>query len=131
MKPNKFRIEGDVVWIELTQGKETCIDLADWECVRQHRWWAIKNYNTFYAESRHDKVMIRLHNFILRTEGIDHEDRNGLNNRRNNLRPSTQSKNLFNTTTRKSNSSGCKGVYFRIDSNKWAAQIRIGENKRL
>lgn len=27
---NKFSIIGDVVWVLLTQGKETCVDLEDW-----------------------------------------------------------------------------------------------------
>lgn len=50
---------------------------------------------------------------------IDHEDRNPLNNQRNNLRSATQSQNRANS---KRNKSGYKGVDYK--NNHWRAQIR-------
>ncbi len=43
---NEFTIEGDTVWIKLTQGKSTCVDLVDWERVRGYRWHAEKSKKT-------------------------------------------------------------------------------------
>jgi len=74
-----------------------------------------------------------LHNFILSTNGIDHIDGNGLNNRKANLRLATNVENnqnrigLYNT-----NKSGFRGVSFCKRDGKWQAKIGLnGRNHHI
>jgi hypothetical protein len=55
---------------------------------------------------------------------VDHVDRNGLNNRKANLRPATRSQNRFNQKRRRDNSSGFKGVRLSRSAQRWRASIR-------
>lgn len=68
-------------------------------------------------------------------EIIDHKDRDGLNNKWDNLRPATQSQNCFNSKMKTNNQSGLKGIYYvpsRNSPKKWRAEIMIrGKKKRL
>ena len=63
---------------------------------------------------------------------VDHEDGNGLNNQRYNIRDSTRIQNNYNKDKRKDNTSGYKGITLiksKYDLTKpWRAQIQ--ENKK-
>lgn len=56
---------------------------------------------------------------------IDHIDGNGLNNRIDNLRNVSHSENLRNSRISKANTSGCTGVYWNKNLNKWISIIRV------
>ena|ERR1044071_2113059 len=130
--PNEYRVTGDVVWIKLTQKQETCVDLTDWEKVRAVRWYAQKSKGrkSFYAVMSASKAKRLgcprlLHQWLLNTNEVDHEDRNGLNNRRKNIRPATRQQNVANQGLLSTNSSGFRGVSFRKDSGRWRARIML------
>jgi hypothetical protein len=59
----------------------------------------------------------------------DHKNRNGLDNRRCNLRPATKSKNLANRRKFKGTSSRFKGVSWQASRRRWKAQVTV--NKRV
>lgn len=62
---------------------------------------------------------------------IDHRDRDRANNAWGNLREATQSQNMANTTTQRTNSLGLKGVYL-VSPGRYRAQIRVqGKNHNL
>jgi AP2 domain/HNH endonuclease len=61
--------------------------------------------------------------------GIDHEDRNPLNDRIENLRPATQSQNNANKSIMSNNKCGFKGVFWEPRRYVWVA--RIGVNGKL
>lgn len=59
------------------------------------------------------------------TKDIDHINRQRADNRWCNLREISRSKNLHNTSLRKDNLSGFKGVQWDGARNKWHARIKI------
>lgn len=61
---------------------------------------------------------------------IDHKDHNELNNAWKNLRDVSQQENNMNMPMRKDNTSGVMGVWFRKDTNKWAAEIMVDKAKK-
>lgn len=115
--------------ISLTQGQEAIIDDEDYELVSQYKWYAKKSKNTYYAltnsSRKTGKKKIYLHKVIIgTTQGIiDHKNGNGLDNRKENLRIASHTKNIINQYHPKGTSQ-YKGVYFNKDKNRWVAQIR-------
>jgi hypothetical protein len=63
---------------------------------------------------------------------VDHRNRNGLDNRRENLRPSTNSQNLGNRIGSPNSSSKYKGVHWDSTRGKWRTQAQHdGKTYRL
>lgn len=130
--PRQIRIEGDLAFIPLTQGKEAVIDTADVHLVEGVSWCAEKATDTFYAvriaRVSGKKCHFRLHRVIMGVSDeviIDHEDGNGLNCRRYNLRLATHTENMRNSRRRRDNTSGVKGVTFDRWTNRWQAKISV------
>lgn len=116
----EFMTEGDIVRIPLTRGKQAIIDASDLHLVRPHIWRALKSKGSWYAITGDG---LYLHQLIMGSrEGTDHRDRDGLNNRRANLRPCSQQENSRNRSFRK-HSSRYKGVSWNARRNKWEAHI--------
>lgn len=121
--------------IELTKDKVALVDDEDFERVNSFKWYANKSYttDTWYAERTPivdgKKVNVRMHRFILNiTEGdkiIDHKDRNGLNNQKDNLRISNPSQNQANRSLTKNKTSKYKGVCWNKLRNKWRCSIML------
>jgi hypothetical protein len=59
----------------------------------------------------------------------DHVNRNGLDNRKQNLRNCTARENNLNVGARKGATSRYKGVYLNRRMKKWAACIKSGDRK--
>lgn len=60
---------------------------------------------------------------------VDHKDGNKLNNNITNLRLATTCEQQHNVGLQCNNTSGFKGVYYRISRNKWYGQLKL-EGKR-
>ena len=112
--------------ILLTRGKIAVVDKID-AGLAQLNWCAKKGRRTFYARRRLGKTTQLLHRVIAQRLGIvghvDHQDRNGLNCRRNNLRPATPRENACNRAKQLNNTSGFIGVTRHRRSHQWHAQI--------
>lgn len=118
--------------IKLTQNKYALVDDEDYEYLNKFTWSCSKNKNTYYAVREKLKKRIWIHRTIMSCPDgkfIDHINRNGLDNRKENLRVCTQSQNSHNSRIRKDNKSGIKGVYWHKINKKWIA--RIGVNSKL
>jgi hypothetical protein len=103
--------------IRLTQGHWTLIDNEDLPKLVQYDWSIRRSRTKLYAKTTMSGRCVDMHRFLLNFPPgeVDHANRNGLDNRRNNLRTATRSQNQFNR-------SGVVGVYFH--KNMWNAQIR-------
>ena len=135
----RTRIDGDVAYLTLTKGYVAVIDVADAFAVGGYCWYARTDGNTVYAGRQGQRDLngkqktIRLHRFILGVPDgvdVDHIDRNGLNNRRSNLRAATRAQNARNCRLCVVNSSGFKGVSWHKANKKWCANISVHGRKK-
>jgi hypothetical protein len=121
--------------IPLTQGKYAIVDPEDYERLNSHKWYAINCKNTFYAGRNSSvpktkkRLYIKMHNQVINPPKgliLDHINRNGLDNRKANLRPVTCAQNILNRPyvfKRKNSRSKYKGVTWHKAQNKWQVQI--------
>lgn len=114
--------------IPLTKGKFTIVDDEDFEYLNQWKW---KYHKDNYAcRTITGGSLVYMHRIVNKTPKgclTDHINRNGLDNRRANLRIVTYSQNGFNTGIWKHNTSGIKGVCWDKQKNKWEARIMINQ----
>ena len=100
--------------IPLTRGKFAIVDDEDFEILNQYKWFACKGMSGIFYAIRNEKgKKIWMHRVILNAPDgldVDHRDRDGLNNTRENLRLATKSQNSANRIGRAK--TGFKGVYF-------------------
>lgn len=120
--------------IRLTRGKEALVDDIDYQYLMQWSWCAIVQNNGWRAMRKNGKKTRYMHQEIadridIKGDMIDHRDRNPLNNRRDNLRPSTQSQNLHNRGPQKNNTTGVKGVWFCKRAEKYVAEVSVEGKK--
>lgn len=129
--PSPIRIEGDTAYIFLKDGFEAMIDVADIPLVQHKRWRLVstkKGHGYVASGQTASGDFTTLHRFLLqppRTLNVDHEDGDGLNNRRANIRTATGSQNNANSVVSRRNKLGVKGVSAR--HNKFRADIRSGD----
>jgi len=103
-------------------------DNKDTSVVEGIRWHHLKSKKTNTSYARCTKTKKLAHEIILGKKPglvIDHINRNGLDNRRTNLRHVTQSQNKLNSKQYKNNKSGFRGVWFDKNHNKWRASITV------
>lgn len=107
------------------------VDTWDFHFLSDFRWDIQKAGKTFYA-ARKEKIGFRkyrkiyLHRVIINPPAgyeIDHINRNGLDNRRENLRIVTHSDNMKNMRRHSDSKSQFKGVHLFKSTGKWQAQI--------
>lgn len=123
--------------IPLTKGKFAIVDAEDYERLSKHKWYAEKAMHTFYAERafytdgrKGKRFILLMHREIsgmVPGDGrmIDHKNRNGLDNRKENLVETTYCLNNYNSRPRRNNKSGYRGVCWSKQNKKWMAQINF------
>lgn len=118
--------------IPLTQGQFAQVDDSDYVNLNQWKWYAKKDRNTYYAV-RHNRgknrSLIYMHRVIMETspdQQVDHEDHNGLNCQRDNMRNCTFQQNTFNKIPR--SNTGYVGVYMHTGVNAGRIEARIMSN---
>lgn len=114
------------------------IDKADFDLVAPHRWRPmVSKSGKTYAYTVIGRKTVLMHRLVAGTAAgfdTDHEDRDGLNNTRGNLRTATRAENVANTPKPKRKdgrpaSSKYRGVTWDRQTRRWRAGIRI--NGRL
>lgn len=116
-----------MIEIPLTLGYVAIIDDCD-AIQSTYKWHAAVRETTVYAARHYAGKYLLLHRVLL---GItdpkiqaDHEDRNGLNCRRNNLRLANHQQNQCNKNKQANHTSKFVGVYWNKVNKKWIAQIQ-------
>ncbi len=116
---DRVRVEGAVAKVRLSQGLEATIDSDKAEIVSKYKWHVVRSHRCMYACANiyrdGSPTTLRLHRLIMglgpesRVQ-VDHQDGNGLNNRRSNLRAATHAENQRNREVSANNRLGYKGV---------------------
>ncbi len=113
--------------IQLTQGKVALVDDADYEWLNQYGWCASWSGRRWYAVHREGRRSILMHRLILGLSNPsiqgDHKSGNGLDNRRENLRPATNAQNQANRIKYRG-SSMFKGVAWNKRQHDWECYIK-------
>jgi hypothetical protein len=126
MRP--IRIEGDIAYVTLSQGKVAIIDTEYAEEVGNYNWaYHAAGYAIAHNRLNNNKQFL-LHRLIMKPpieKQIDHINSNGLDCRKCNMRLCNHSQNKMNEGLRSSNTSGFKGVSWNKARQKWTSQIKI------
>lgn len=123
-------------------GLVAIVDDDDFERLSAVKWQASsRKHKTIYAvhtspkDDSGKRVKLLMHREVIgapRGVKVDHKNRNGLDNRRENLRLATNAQNARNVSRRSDNKSGYKGVGFHRATGAWAAQIVVdGRHEHL
>jgi hypothetical protein len=118
-------------------GRVALVDGEDYDLVMQYKWHVYEQKQSTssgtvgpYAiantivEGR--RTTVKMHVLIMGCPYIDHANGNGLDNRRENLRPATHVQNSRNTVAHKNGLSRYKGVGFHSLNGRWRARIKVG-----
>jgi hypothetical protein len=111
--------------VPLTKGYYAIIDREDAPLVERYRWHAAERSNAVYAAHKSRGVALYLHRVILGVADdmqVDHEDWNGLNCRRSNLRIATGSQNCAHQRLRPTRS-GYRGVW-PYKGGRWQVMVK-------
>lgn len=106
------------------------VDDEDFNDLNQFDWTVRAGTSTIYASRSYrengklvaELMHRRIMNLKARWDLCDHQDGNGLNNQKSNLRESNASQN--NSNRKSSGRSIYLGVYYHKKTNKWAAEIQ-------
>ncbi len=120
--------------IKLRHEKYAIVSPQDYERLARHKWSAHKGGRTFYAEryrpigkGRYKHIL--MHREVLKVGKeyyVDHINHNGLDNRRENLRPATPAQNAqHRRKCRTKKTSKYRGVYWFKERRKWAGLIQM------
>lgn len=117
-------------------GKTALVDDEDYELVSKHHWLLEVRQRgngviRYYARTA-DHPRRYMHKMITGWPETDHENSNGLDNRRSNLRRVTRAQNCANSRKRPGVTSRFKGVSWHSAAAKWEACIYAhGRKKHL
>lgn len=97
----------------------------DYEYIANYGKWRPhpgKN-GVYYAICSKGKANILMHVLIMGRRGVDHKDRDGLNNQRENLRFFKDGENMYNSKLHLTNKTGYRGVHLRTNRGTYNAKI--------
>jgi len=121
--------------IELSAGKHALVDDEDYEFLNRWKWSASYQHGIWYAQTKIMGKPIRMHRLIMNAKSgeiLDHINRNGIDNRKSNLRFITTQQNLLNRRVKRNTTSIYHGVALRKSTGKWEAYTSIfGKRKHL
>ena len=119
--------------IPLTRGRFAIVDCDDYAYLSLFKWHLFDSGTNLYAVRTHRRRNVFMHRFIMDSPSgsiVDHINRNGLDNRRTNLRFVTNRQNCWNSSRGINvGSSKYKGVRWNSNDGKWRSSIRHNGRK--
>lgn len=132
-RPGSFCECGAHAWALATKGYVVLVSSADIDLLNNNVWSTkLTPRNAYAFRSQRDETG-KLHNFYLHHsvirpaegEEIDHKNRNGMDNTRENLRSASHQSNALNAKKKANATSEFKGVYRKRGRSKWTAAIKM------
>jgi hypothetical protein len=138
LRYRKYRYGEPFRRVYVSDGRYALVDQQDFYRVSKLDWIIKEDFDSVYAvrffkETGRRSRLDSMHRFICKpAKGlfIDHKNCNGLDNRRDNLRPATQSQNTCNRPKRRNTTSRFIGVHLAKKEKRWAAQIKYKGGKK-
>lgn len=131
-KYNQYDISGEYgIGITTNSLNEFYFDLEDYDLIKDY-CWRESNRGYVVCTDNKNRTSFKIYHIVLSHEGgydkdkiIDHINQNKLDNRKNNLRLTTQYVNVVNSKMQKNNTTGITGVYFRknVKCQSWSSCI--------
>lgn len=119
--------------VELTHGKRAKFDEEDLDLVQSQTWHAHKDCKTWYVRGGIGQTTHSLHQLIMpdapEHHTVDHINRDGLDNRRSNLRYATHRQQAVNRGIKSTNTSGFTGIT-KVNGTHWVARWSPVKGKR-
>jgi hypothetical protein len=135
---NFIFIYGEYAGVITKSGEEILCDTSDIPKIMHYTWKVTRRRAgaTGYALARKgNNTSVYLHRVLLDAPKgleVDHINRNGLDNRRSNIRLATTLQNHWTRGANRTNASGLKGVRLHRIKGLWAAVLAVnGREKRL
>ncbi len=127
-KYNLYEFLDDYVVGYTTKKEKFFIDYEDFNKIKNYCWNVHDGY--LVANGLDGKKELRIHRLIMGLEygnklKVDHINHNTLDNRRCNLRITTNQENCFNHKAHSNNTSGYSGVGYRKEIDKWRVRIYV------
>jgi len=122
---NMFLSDDEIIYCFNSKGELLFFtEINQEQYVKCHVWCKLADG---YSGSMINGKVVAVHRVLTcAPEGmiVDHINGNKKDNRISNLRVCNKSENAYNSKLNSKNTSGYKGVYFRKDTQKWAAEIK-------
>lgn len=136
MKPKcTYDLSGEYGIGYTNKHEEFWFDKEDYDKIKDFYWWYDSSgYVQAWIEGRH----VRLHRLVMDVtdtriyvDHIQHPPRNErkVDNRKSNLRKTTNSQNNINSHKKKNNTSGIVGVYWSSTKQRWKAEIQVNKKR--
>ena len=121
--------------VQLQDGRLMKCDIEDSGLVERRTWcsWQSCSGNNYVAWSgRRGEASERFHRLLCpEWAKVDHINRDGLDNRRSNLRDGGGGVNERNAKQRSDNTSGATGVSYSVESKAWVVQWSEDKRRRM
>jgi hypothetical protein len=136
IRPNEYLyLPGGLAVVLMAGGVRAILDAADVHLVSPYRWNVRRDRSgACYAVSHSvHGVTLGMHRIIMGAPVgmiVDHVNRDGLDNRRSNLRLATHAQNMRNRKRQSNNTSGYHGVTYWKHCGRYAALIRVDGKRR-
>lgn len=133
---NQFDIENypwGVGWTSNTN-EIFIFDKADYDKIKDYCWSKAidknKKYVTLVAFNKKSSGKVNMAYIVTGEKFMDHKNHDTLDNRKENLRPSTNRENNINRVVQKNNTSGITGVFWDKTHKKWCVRINIERGEK-
>jgi len=128
MMKNKYKIVGDTLIVyNRKDNREMLFDAEDFNLIKNRTWGIVNNgYVRTDVQKDNKRFYLSAHRLVMKCPNdkvVDHKNHNKADNRKSNLRITTQSINQHNRTA--------KGYCWDKYANKWKAYIKIPNKKSL